>query len=54
MPKHTDLLDILLEKRNISKDDRDHFLNPSFDEHVYDPFLMKDMERVCVRIFEAI
>jgi len=54
MPNHTDLLDLLLLNRGVSKDDRERFLNPSFDAHLYDPFLMKDMERVCVRIFEAI
>ena len=54
MPNHVELLDLLLSNRGISKDDRDRFLNPSFEEHLYDPFLMKDMERVCVRIFEAI
>lgn len=54
MPNETELLDLLLLNRGISIEDRDHFLNPSFDEHLYDPFLMKDMEKTCVRIFEAI
>ncbi|MFA6515307.1 MAG: single-stranded-DNA-specific exonuclease RecJ [Candidatus Paceibacterota bacterium] len=53
MPNHIELLDLLLSNRGISLEDREKFLNPSFDEHLYDPFLMKDMERVCVRIFEA-
>jgi len=54
MPNEVELLDILLSNRGIPKIERERFLNPSFDEHLYDPFLMKDMERACVRIFEAI
>ena len=54
MPNHTELLDLLLLNRGITIKDQDRFLNPSFEEHIYDPFLMKDMERASVRIFEAI
>jgi single-stranded-DNA-specific exonuclease len=54
MPNHIELLDLLLKNRGVSQEDRDKFLNPSYEEHLYDPFLMKDMERACVRIFEAI
>ncbi len=54
MPNHIELLDLLLKNRGISPEDREKFLNPSFDEHLYDPYLMKDMEKACVRIFEAI
>jgi len=54
MPNHTELLDLLLTNRGISIEDRERFLNPSFDEHLYDSFLMKDMEKACVRIFEAV
>lgn len=54
MPNHVELLDLLLANRGISINDREKFLNPSFDKHTYDPFLMKDMERACVRIFEAV
>ncbi len=54
MPNHTELLDILLTNRGIPLEDRDRFLNPSFEEHLYDPFKMKDMEMTCVRIFEAV
>ena len=53
MPNHIELLDLLLENRGILQKDRERFLNPSYEDHIYDPFLMKDMERVCVRIFEA-
>ncbi|MFA5839007.1 MAG: DHH family phosphoesterase, partial [Candidatus Paceibacterota bacterium] len=54
MPNHTELLDLLLTNRGISIKDQERFLNPSFDEHLYDPFLMKDMEKAVVRIFEAV
>lgn len=54
MPNHDELLDILLNNRGIPTSDRKNFLNPSFDEHLHDPFLMLSMERACVRIFEAI
>lgn len=53
MPNHVELLELLLKNRGVSKEDQDRFLNPSFQDHVYDPFLMLNMERVCVRIFEA-
>jgi len=54
MPNHTELLEILLKNRGIKEKDWDKFLNPSYEEHLHDPFLMKNMERVCLRIFEAI
>jgi len=54
MPNNIELLDLLLKNRGISAEDRERFLNPSYEEHLYDPFLMKDMERVVVRIFEAV
>lgn len=54
MPNHTELLDLLLLNRGISILDQDSFLNPSYEKHLYDPFLMKDMERAVVRIFEVI
>jgi single-stranded-DNA-specific exonuclease len=53
MPNETELLELLLKNRGISKDYRDKFLNPLYED-LYDPFLLKDMERACVRIFEAI
>lgn len=54
MPNHTELLDLLLSNRGISIENRDSFLNPSYLDGLYDPYLMKDMERAVVRIFEAI
>lgn len=53
MPNHIELLDLLLKNREIQEADRERFLNPSYDD-LYDPFKMLNMERVCVRIFEAI
>jgi len=54
MPNHQELLEILLKNRGIKKEDWEKFLNPSYDKHSYDPFLMKDMDKACVRIFEAV
>ena len=53
MPNEKELLEILLKNRGIKREDWDKFLNPSYEDHTYDPFLMKDMERAVVRIFEA-
>jgi single-stranded-DNA-specific exonuclease len=54
MPNHIELLDLLLTNRGIPIEERERFLNPSYEKHIYDPYLMKDMERVCVRIFEGV
>ena len=51
----SDLLDILLEKRGITSDQqKDIFLNPDYKRDLHDPFLMRDMEKACVRLYEAI
>ncbi len=54
MPNHVELLNLLLSNRGISPDERERFLNPSYENDLHDPFKMLNMERVCVRIFEAI
>ena len=55
MQKYGDLLRSLLEKRGITDEEQaEIFLNPSYERDFHDPFLMKDMERACVRLFEAI
>jgi len=54
MPNETELLDLLLKNRGISIEDKENFLNPSYEKGLYNPYLMKDMEKVCVRIFEAV
>lgn len=53
MPKAKELLELLLTNRGIKPEDFERFLHPSYMDHIYDPFLMKDMEKACVRIFEA-
>ena len=55
MQKYGELLRTLLEKRGINDGAQaDIFLNPDYKRDLHDPFLMRDMERACVRIFEAI
>jgi len=45
----------LLEKRGIADPAQaEIFLNPDYERDFHDPFLMKDMEKACVRIFEAL
>jgi single-stranded-DNA-specific exonuclease len=54
MPNEIELLDLLLKNRGIKEADREKFLNPSYEKGLYDSYLMKDMEKAVVRIFEAI
>ncbi len=55
MQKYGELLRGLLEKRGISDESQaDIFLNPDYGRDFHDPFLMRDMEKACVRIYEAI
>ncbi|ETB64199.1 MAG: single-stranded-DNA-specific exonuclease [Parcubacteria bacterium RAAC4_OD1_1] len=54
MPNHDELLEILLNNRGIKREDWDSFLNPSYDLHLYDPYLLKDMELAVLRIYEAV
>jgi len=54
MPNEIELLDLLLKNRGIKKEDKEFFLNPSYEEGLYDSYLMKDMEKATVRIFEAV
>ncbi|HNW71336.1 MAG TPA: single-stranded-DNA-specific exonuclease RecJ [Candidatus Paceibacterota bacterium] len=55
MEKYSELLQILLKKIGIlDKEKAEAFLNPNYERDMHDPFLMKDMECSCVRIFEAI
>ena len=50
----TDFIERLLGSRGLADpSEREKFLNPSYEEHMHDPFLMPDMEKVLVRIFEA-
>ncbi len=50
----SDLLDTLLQKRGITTEQKDIFLNPDYERDMHDSFLMRDMERACVRFFTAI
>ncbi|MBP6060376.1 MAG: single-stranded-DNA-specific exonuclease RecJ, partial [Candidatus Pacebacteria bacterium] len=55
MQKYHELLRALLEKRGITNEtEADIFLNPSYERDMHDPFLMRDMEKACVRLFQAI
>lgn len=49
------LVDHLLYHRGIkTKEEKDAFLNPNYDNGIHDPFLMKDMQKTVKRILDAI
>ncbi|MSU44588.1 single-stranded-DNA-specific exonuclease RecJ [Candidatus Nomurabacteria bacterium] len=55
MQKYGELLRVLLEKRGIIDGAQaEIFLSPDYERDFHDPFLMKDMEKACVRLYEAI
>jgi single-stranded-DNA-specific exonuclease len=55
MEKHSDFIKTLLKNRGIeSEEEIEKFLNPNYDTDLYDASLMKDMEKACVRLFEAV
>ncbi len=62
MPKYSvreridgDIVDNLLFYRGIkTKEDKDNFLNPNYDNHIHDPFLLKDAKKAAERIVRAI
>src|SRR3989344_8596397 len=50
-----DLTKALLDKRGIkNKEEQEKFLNPDYLRDLHDPFLMRDMEKACERIFKTI
>lgn len=50
-----DFIDHLLFYRNIKTPEaKQAFLNPNYNEHIHDPFLLKDAEKAAKRIVEAI
>lgn len=52
---HSPLMRSLLYSRGIeSVESADKFLNPKYEEHMHDPFLLKDMDKVVKRILKAI
>lgn len=55
MQKYQELLRTILEKRGIKTlAEAKVFLNPDYERDLHDPFLMKDMEKACVKLFEVI
>jgi len=54
LAEYPELVQTLLKNRGIiARDDAEKFLHPSYERDIHDPFLMKDMEKAVVRIFEA-
>ncbi len=52
---YDDLTAALLARRGIlTKGEAERFLNPSYDEHLHDPFLMTDMQKAARRFADAI
>lgn len=55
MYQYSDLLHDILEKRGLKTEEEiNSFLNPNYEKDLHDPFLMKDMDRACVKLFETI
>ncbi len=54
MGKFHELLRLILERRGIKTEkEADIFLNPDYTRDLHDPFLMRDMDKACTRILEA-
>jgi single-stranded-DNA-specific exonuclease len=54
-PKQTDyLIDQLLINRHINIEDRERFLSPSFENDIFDPFLMNGMDKATELIWSAL
>ncbi len=52
---YDDLTAALLARRGVlTKEEAEQFLNPSYDEHLHDPFLMVDMQKAAERFARAI
>ena len=52
---YDDLTAALLARRGVAtKEEAEHFLNPSYDEHLHDPLLMTDMSKAAKRLGAAI
>ena len=55
LAEYDDFTASILARRGIeSKQAAEHFLNPSYDEHLHDPLLMTDMEKAAKRLAKAI
>lgn len=45
---------LLFNRGIVTTSDAEEFLNPSYEKHVYDPYLMKNMDVVVKRIYDAV
>ena len=55
LSRYPDIVRTLLTARNITTPEEvEAFLNPDFDKHIHDPFLMKGMEKSVERILKGI
>ena len=55
LKEHNELVRSLLFARGIdNKVDADRFLFPNYEEHLHDPYLLKDMDKAVKRILKAI
>ena len=53
--EYPELMQELLFYRGVKTANKaDEFLNPNYDDHIHNPFLMKDMEKAVKKIFSAI
>lgn len=52
---HPEIVQQLLHNRGVrSTEEAERFLNPDFDTHLHDPFLLTDMEKAAARVLHAI
>ena len=50
-----DFIDNLLFHRGIkTPEEKENFLNPDYNKHIHDPFLLKDAEKAAKRVVKAI
>ncbi|MBU4056710.1 single-stranded-DNA-specific exonuclease RecJ, partial [Patescibacteria group bacterium] len=47
-------LQLLFNRGVTEKKDIEEFLNPDYEKHLHDPYLMKDMEKAAARILDAL
>lgn len=53
--EHNELVRLLLYARGLqTKEEGDRFLFPKYDEHLHDPYLLKDIDKTVKRILKAI
>lgn len=48
------ILQLLFNRDLTTQSQIDEFLNPSFEDHLFDPFLFKDMDKAVTRLFDAV